>query len=418
MNQRLPQGVIFVIGLAMLLNYVDRGSLATAGPVLQDELSLSSSQIGLLLSAFFWMYAPSQLLAGWLVHRYDVRIVLPAGILHWAVATGLTGLANGFASILLLRLLLGLGESVTFPSAQLIVARHIAEDERGRANGIISAGQGVGPMIGTLFGGLSMAYFGRRAMFLGLGLITVLWVWPWFVLTRGSAMQRAESENRASISYLEIISQREFWGVGIGQFAINYAFYFVITWLPTFLVKAGGFTIEQMAYIGAAIYGIYAMATTVAGAASDLWIRNGGSSTRVRKTFMVAACAGAAVTIALSGLVPPRSAAWLLGLSGVFFGFTTSMLYVIGPTLSGPRAAGRWAGAQNLCGQMAGVIAPWLTGVIVERTGGFSLTFAISAVAAVVAMIAFGIIVRKVEPVAWPEEVAVGTAPILSPSKA
>lgn len=84
----LPQSVIVAVGLAMLLNYVDRGSLATAGPVLQDELSLSNSQIGLLLSAFFWKYAPAQILAGWLVHRFDVRVVLPAGILVWAVATG------------------------------------------------------------------------------------------------------------------------------------------------------------------------------------------------------------------------------------------------------------------------------------------------------------------------------------------
>ena len=108
----LPKSVIVVVGLAILLNYVDHGSLATAGPVLQDELSLSNSQIGLLLSAFFWVYAPAQILAGWLVQRFDVRIVLPAGILLWALATGLTGLASGFASILALRLLLGLGERV------------------------------------------------------------------------------------------------------------------------------------------------------------------------------------------------------------------------------------------------------------------------------------------------------------------
>ena len=173
----LPQGVILVLGLAVLLNYVDRANLATAAPLLQDELSLSASQIGVLLSSFFWVYAPAQLLAGWLVHRFDIRVVLAAGIALWGLATVSTGLATGFASILLLRLILGLGESVMFPSWQLILARHTAEHERGRANGIIGAGQGVGPMLGTLLGGLAMARFGWRAMFIGLGIMTMVWLW-------------------------------------------------------------------------------------------------------------------------------------------------------------------------------------------------------------------------------------------------
>jgi len=96
MNQRqsLPHSVVLVLGLAVLLNYVDRGSLATAVPLLQDELSLSSAQIGFLLSSFFWVYAPAQVLAGWLVHRFDIRIVLAAGIALWSVATTMTGLAG------------------------------------------------------------------------------------------------------------------------------------------------------------------------------------------------------------------------------------------------------------------------------------------------------------------------------------
>ena len=176
MGSHLRRGVVPVLGLAVLLNYVDRANLAIAAPLLQDELSLSGAQMGVLLSSFFWVYAPAQVLAGWLVHRYDVRIVLAAGVALWSAATAMTGLAGGFASILLLRLVLGLGESVTFPSWQLIIARKTEEEERGRANGFVGAGQGIGPMLGTLFGGLAMGYFGWRAMFFGLGFITLLWL--------------------------------------------------------------------------------------------------------------------------------------------------------------------------------------------------------------------------------------------------
>ena len=102
-------------------------------------------------------------------------------------------------------------------------------------------------------------------------------------------MHRQTSEC-ASVSYAAILRQREFWGAALGHFCINYAFYFVMTWLPTFLVKAGGFTVSQMAGIGAAIYGIYAVTTALAGVASDRWIRRGGAVTRVRKTFAAGEC--------------------------------------------------------------------------------------------------------------------------------
>jgi len=412
----LPQGVILVLGLAVLLNYVDRANLAIAAPLLQDELSLSASQIGVLLSSFFWVYAPSQLLAGWLVHRFDIRVVLAAGIGLWGLATATTGLATGFASILLLRLVLGLGESVMFPSWQLILARHTAEHERGRANGIIGAGQGVGPMLGTLFGGLAMAQFGWRPMFVGLGIITILWIWPWLVVTRGESFDAPETEALPSISYAAILRRREFWGAALGHFSINYGFYFVLTWLPMYLVKAGGFTVTAMSAIAAAIYGIYAVTTALAGVLSDRWIREGGSPTRVRKAFLLTAGLGSAVTIAACAYVPVSTAVWLLGVTGVFFGLSTPMIFAVGATLSGPRAAGRWAGAQNLAGQLAGIVAPVITGLIVDRTGSFSLAFVVSAMAAAFAALSWGLIIRQVAPVEWPDAVppslAIAPAPM------
>jgi MFS family permease len=317
-----------------------------------------------------------------------------------------TGFATGFASILLLRLILGLGESVMFPSWQLILARYTAEHERGRANGIIGAGQGVGPMLGTLFGGLAMARFGWRAMFIGLGIMTMVWLWPWFQITRRLKFDAPEDEAVASISYSAILRRREFWGAALGHFSINYGFYFVMTWLPTFLVKAGGFTVAQMAWTGFAIYGIYAVATALAGILSDRWILQGGSPTVVRKTFLLASGFGTALTVAGSALVEPGNAVWLLGAAGVFFGLSTPTMFATTGTLAGPRAAGRWSGAQNVAGQLAGILAPVVTGLIVDRTGRFSWAFAVSAAASVMAMVAWGLVIRRVETVQWAEELA------------
>jgi MFS family permease len=396
----MSRAVVTMLGLAVLLNYVDRGNLATAAPLLQDELSLSSGQIGLLLSAFFWVYAPTQLLAGWLVHRYDIRFVLAAGVSLWACATALTGVAGSFASLFVLRLLLGLGESVTFPSWQLMLARHTVEHERGRANGLVSSGQGTGPMLGTLFGGLVMTHFGWRAMFVGLGVVTLAWVWPWLVVTRGG-LHAPEDHGAEPVSYMSILQRREFWGAALGQFAINYSFYFVLTWLPTFLVKAGGFTVAQMAGIGATIYGVYAMMTVAAGAASDAWIRRGASPTTVRKVFLVASSLGTSITIACCAYVAPRNAVWLLGVLAVFFGFSTPMIFAVGATLAGPRAAGRWGGAQNLSGQLAGIVAPLVTGLLIERTGNFTSAFLVCAGWALVSIAAWAFVIPRVEQLKW-----------------
>jgi MFS family permease len=338
--------------------------------------------------------------AGWLVHRYDIRVVLGIGVALWSAATMLTGLAGGFASLLVLRILLGFGESVTFPSWQLILARHTVEHERGRANGFVSAGQGTGPMLGTLFGGLVMAHFGWRAMFVGLGLVTSLWLLPWFAVTRGRRESPPEHETNA-VTYAAILRERQFWGAALGQFSMNYSFYFVITWLPTYLVKAGGFTVVAMAGVAAAIYGIYGLSTAICGVISDAWIRRGASPTLVRKSFLLTAATGSALTIACCAYVPPSTAVWLLGVTAVFFGLATPMIFAMSATLSGPRAAGRWGGAQNLAGQVAGIVSPIVTGLIVERTGSFGLAFAVSAIAAVGSGLSWGMVIGQVAPVDW-----------------
>src|SRR5579859_6143946 len=108
--------VLVLLGIATFINYVDRGNLSIAAPMLKDELAISASQLGLLLSAFFWTYACLQPLAGWLVDRYNVNWVFAGGFLLWSLATAATGAVHVFAALFALRLLLGVGESVAYPS--------------------------------------------------------------------------------------------------------------------------------------------------------------------------------------------------------------------------------------------------------------------------------------------------------------
>ena len=146
-------GVALLLSVSVLINYVDRGTLAIAAPLLKEDLHLSPSQLGVLLSAFFWTYAFCQILSGWLVDRFDVNRLLALGVLLWSLATLGTGLTRGFTMLLSARLILGIGESVAYPSYNKIIAKHFNAEHRGRANGLISAGWAGGPAIGTLVGG-------------------------------------------------------------------------------------------------------------------------------------------------------------------------------------------------------------------------------------------------------------------------
>src|SRR5215469_16787034 len=107
---------LVLLAILGFINYLDRSNLSIAAPLLKDELHISASQLGILLSAFFWTYTAMQFVCGWFVDRFDVNRVIAAGFLLWSLATAATGLVRGFAMLLAMRLMLGIGESVMAPT--------------------------------------------------------------------------------------------------------------------------------------------------------------------------------------------------------------------------------------------------------------------------------------------------------------
>ena len=396
----LPFRVVLLLAIAVFINYVDRGNLATAGPLLKDEFGLTNTQFGALGSAFFLAYAPLQLIAGWLAQRFDVRYVLAAGLLVWAIATALVGLATSFGMLIALRLLLGVGESVTYPSNSKLLAQRAPEHHRGRANGVISFFQALGPTFGTLVGGLIMVRFGWRAAFIALGLASLLWLLPWLIVTRGGAATFG-GQHGAPLPYLTLLKQRALWGSSLGQFCSTYSFYFVLTWLPLILVKAYGYSVTQMAQIGAGVYAVYAVSCALTGWASDRWIMSGASANRARKTLLVAGLIGVAILMMACAGAAPGTAVILLTATAALFGTQTPNIFAISQTLGGPRAAGQWMGFQNFVGNLAGVTAPYLTGCVVDYTGEYYWAFAIAAGVSLLGSLAFGVLIPRIEPVKW-----------------
>jgi MFS transporter, ACS family, D-galactonate transporter len=399
--------VVALLAISVFINYIDRGSLSIAAPALEDELRLSPAQLGILLSSFFWTYAGLQILSGWLVDRFQVNWVLAAGFFVWSAATAATSIAHSFMVLLALRLLLGAGESVAFPSYSKILAKHCPEILRGRANALISSGIAAGPAFGIFFGAMLMARYGWRPFFIGLGILSLLWLFPWTKWMPTGPGLAVPSTARAP-GIREILKHRSAWGTFAGLFAYNYLSYFLLTWLPSYLVHERHFSTQKMGGIGGAAYLILALSALISGGISDFWIARGGTPTRVRKTFTALGLALSSVfCFAVAAFAfDSRLATLFLFLTCAGAGLCTSNLWAITQTLAGPLAAGKWTGVQNFLGNFAGIVSPALTGFVVERTGHFFWAFAVTAGVLLGGAVSWAFVVGPVEPVEWESESA------------
>lgn len=397
--------VLTLLALSAFLNFVDRANLSLAAPLLQDELGFSGAKLGILLSAFFWTYASFQLVSGWLVDRFEVSWVIAAGFFLWSAATAATGFAHSFAVLLLLRLLLGIGESVAYPSYSSILARHFPESQRGFANSVIITGFYAGPAFGLFLGGILMGRYGWRTFFIILGLASFVWLLPWLRwMPRGQNLQANPAQvHPAAVAprTLQILSVPSVWGTFASLFFLNYLQYFFITWLPFYLIRGRQFSMDRMAVIAGASYLSCAVTAAICGRLSDWWIGRGASPTLVRKTFTGGGMAGAAIFAIACVLTGPSFSTAAVILTTSSLGMSSSNVWAITQTLAGAQAAGRWTGLQNFVGNFAGIVAPALTGFVLDRTGNFFWPFAITAVMCLLGAASWIFLIGPVKQVAW-----------------
>ncbi len=393
--------VVGLMAVAVFINYVDRGNLATAAPLMKDELKLSASQIGVLIAAFSWSYTPAMFLAGWLVERINPYRTLALGVAVWSLATAATGLVGGFWSLIALRLALGLGESAAFPASSALLARHLPSGRLGGANGLIGLGLSLGPAFGTYAGGLLITKVGWREVFLVFGLISLVWLWPWLARTRHIPPEAPVTAQTRAPSYAAVLRHREAWGAALGHFAGNYLFYFLLAWMPLYLVKSEGYSMGEMAGMGGLIYVVYAASIAGSGWITDKAIAAGLGVNRVRKTAAVVChlvgplglgiCAFGGHGLAIAGLF----------LAAIGQGVNVAGVFAIGQTLAGPRAAGKWIGFQNAAGNAAGMIGPIITGLVIDATGEFKWALIVAAAVGLTGALGWGLLIRRVEPVRW-----------------
>ena len=393
---------LVLLAICALINYIDRGNLSIAAPLLKDELHISVTQLGVLLSAFFWTYTAMQFVSGWLVDRFDVNRVIATGFLFWSLATAATGLVQGFTMLLAMRLMLGMGESVMVPACSKILAFNLPEHHRGFANGILQGAWSFGPAVGTLGAGLLMAKYGWRPVFIGIGLTSLAWVPAWIKwMPRGRAMERSVV---AAPGFADVLRQRSFWGVCGGHFSHNYLAYFMLTLLPFYLMRERHLSMQSMAKIASAYYATEALSAITTGWLTDFFIRRRYTPTLVRKSAMAIGHAIAGIALAACALA--NSQWYLLSLVavGIGCGAARAGTYAFSQTLAGPHVSGKWTGLQNGFANLAGVVAPALTGFLVDRTGRFLAPLAITTAVVMAGGLSWVFAVGPVEQVNWKPE--------------
>lgn len=399
---RVEWVVLGLLVISVAVNYVDRGILSVTGVALSKELHLRPSELGVLLSAFFWTYASFQLVSGWLIDRYNVLLVFAVGFAIWSTATALTGTVHSIAALFVLRLVLGIGESVAYPSYSKIIAAGFPERQRGLANGLIDVGCKLGPATGMILGGLILVRFGWRMVFISIGVTSLLWLIPWFIAAPKVGSITTMRARNAGPGFLDILRRKDAWGTLIGLFGANYAWYFMLTWLPQYLLLERHYSTRMMALTGWLPFCATALGATVGGSMADLWIGRGATPTRVRKTFVIGGLLGCAAFLLPATLTADQIVAMsLLILAAFIYGLYSGNLWAVTQTLAGPAAAGKWTGLQNCAGNLAGIAAPVVTGFIVERTGSFYLAFVWVCANLLLSALSYLFIVGRVEPVAW-----------------
>jgi MFS transporter, ACS family, D-galactonate transporter len=392
-----------IVGLlftASLINYFDRATISFALPLISQELHLGPESKGLLLSAFFWSYTLMQIPMGVLADRVNLRWLYAGAFTLWSVAQGLIGFSSGLASLIALRVLLGIGESVYLPGGSKIVSLLFPPAKRALPIGLFDAGTRTGLVVEGVLVPWMLVQFGWRTSFSVVGFAALIWLVPWLLATPRQLRAPASSAPPPPpVSFgrriTTLVTNRNLLGICLGFFCFDYYWYFLVNWLPDYLVTSRGLTMMRAGIYAALPYMVFGASEPIGGWIADRVIGQGWSETKVRKGIVTFAFMTGLLLIPAARVSTPGAAVALI-IGGCLVGLATGNMLVILQN-SAPRGEiGLWTGIYNFVGNIAGILSPILTGVLIAKTGSYTPPFALAAALIALGPLAFWFIVRDV----------------------
>lgn len=394
-----------IVGLlftASLINYLDRATLSVALPLISLDLGLGPAVKGMLLSAFFWSYALMQVPIGWCADRYNLKWLYAGAFALWSLACGLTGLAGSLLVLILLRILLGIGESIYLPGGTKIVSVLFAPEERGLPSGLFDSGTRAGLALGAPLIAWLIVLHGWRRMFVLVGFTALVWLIPWLAIfparLASSRVDRETSSRKASTHRpCTLTFNRNLLGICLGFFCFDYYWYLLVTWLPDYLVTVRHLTVLKAGLYSSLPFFVFGASEPLGGWIADRLIRLGWDETRTRKG-MVSLAFLTGLLLIPAARVTDASSAMALIVGASLVGLATGNLLVILQSCAPSDEIGVWTGMENFAGNLGGILAPLLTGFLIARTGSYFPGFALAAIVLLTGLLAYWLVVGDLKP--------------------
>jgi len=383
--------------LATALNYFDRQTLSVLAPILQKDMQLDNEGLGWLFAIFYYSYTVSQVAVGPLLDRLHLRWAFGAAVLVWSVVSAATGLATGFAGLVVFRLLLGVTEAANWPGAIRIVARSLEPRERALGNGLFESGSSVAALIAPVLILAIASALGWRWAFFLLGALGAFWFVGWVLLTRNPKLapvwQDTSDEGQPRVESLsrslaQVVKSPRFLPVLAVAVLVNPCLYFSVNWLPTYFAQQRGIAPgPQMGWMLTAIYLGLDLGNVLCGVGVLGLTRLGRPLPAARRIVFLIATVPLVACGAVPLLVRLSDAVLVLVAVNVGLGVWTAMYLTMVQDVSSSHPSTA-LGLLSGCGSLAGAVAMWAVGRITQHTASFLIPMLAFSVAAVLSAIA------------------------------
>jgi sugar phosphate permease len=418
-------GIGALLGVGVLINYIDRIGLSVAAPQIKDMFQLTPVELGLLFSAFAWSYSLLQIPVGMVIDRFGPTRVGRWGAFLWGVASVITAFSSGFAGIFIARILLGVAEAPAFPVSSKATGYWFPRNERGLATAIFDAAAKFSNVIGVPLVAITIVAFGWRWGFGLTAFLSFSYFIAFYFLYRdpsadpklsreelayikeGGGAPEGKSEAGAMNMLGYLLTKSKVWGLTIGFAAYGYSFYLFLTWLPGYLVQTMHMSILKSAGY-AAIPWAFATLTDlfVGGWLIDHLISRGKDESMVRKGVLIV---GMLFGLAVFGATQTTDPVWAIFWISIALGGLASAAPVGWslPSLIAPKGgAGTIGGIMNFANNLMGAAAPIVTGFIVGATNSFTNAFFVAGFILLIGIISFVFVLGKIEPIPDPQPAA------------
>ncbi len=393
---RLRYVAVGLLVLAGCINFIDRSAVSIALPAIRADLHLSEGEAGLLLSAFAWSYAVSQLPAGSFVDRLGARRALAAGLAVWSCVQAASGLVGSLSQFILARVALGVGEAPMFVGGARVCADRFEPAKRAVPMGLLNASASLGPALAPLVLTPVMLAIGWRGSFAVLGAAGLLMAILWAVIYRDPAKQ-AEAAPRIAgpLVWRRLLGQRTIWGLLLGFGGTVYMTWLYVTWLPGYLEQR--WALHPAA---AALWSALPQFCGFLGAIGGGWLSDAlarrFSERAARQMPLVTGLLAAAACSALAA-VSGNVAMALAAVSAALFAanLATTCGWALAASLAPVALIATVEAMANIGGSVGGSLAPLVTGYVVQATGSFSPALLIAAGIAAVCGVGNYLLTRK-----------------------